>query len=241
MRHRVADGVGDVDRRRALVDRDLAHLGRELDVGAGRVHRRELDVVDVLLGVRDRRARLPLDVLARGLELVLMWMSDVEMNVWIRGRVASLTAFHAASMSATWVRASPAITGPSTVREIACTASKSPGEVIGKPASMTSTPSRASWWAISSFSCVFSEMPGRLLAVTQRRVEDQYSAGVFRFGHVTPSCARTCFFSVLVRGYVRPPTRYSPRGGRRRSRRSRRSAMPRKAYAAEGPTVVQAS
>ena len=25
---------------------------------------------------------------------------------------------------------------------------------------MTSTPSRASWWAISSFSVVFSEMPG---------------------------------------------------------------------------------
>ena len=44
-----------------------------------------------------------------------MWMSEVEMNVWIRGRAASLTAFHAASMSATWVRASPAITGPSTV------------------------------------------------------------------------------------------------------------------------------
>ena len=50
--------------------------------------------------------------------------------------------------------------GPSTWRAIAWTASKSPGEAIGKPASMTSTPSRASWWAISSFSVVFSEMPG---------------------------------------------------------------------------------
>ena len=87
-------------------------------------------------------------------------MSDVEMNVCMRGRAASFTAFHAASMSATWVRARPAMTGPSTVREISWTASKSPGEVIGKPASITSTPSRASCWAISSFSCVFSEMPG---------------------------------------------------------------------------------
>ena len=52
------------------------------------------------------------------------------------------------------------MTGPSTWRAIACTASKSPGEAIGKPASMMSTPSRASWWAISSFSAVFSEMPG---------------------------------------------------------------------------------
>src|SRR5437588_455115 len=31
-------------------------------------------------------------------------MSEVEMKVWIRGRAASLTAFQAASMSATWGR-----------------------------------------------------------------------------------------------------------------------------------------
>src|ERR1700730_4049257 len=89
-----------------------------------------------------------------------MWMSDVEMKVWIRGRPASLTAFAADSMSANCVRASPAITGPSTWRAIPWTASKSPGEAIGKPASITSTPSRASCWAISSFSDAFSEIPG---------------------------------------------------------------------------------
>src|SRR6202167_2107291 len=63
-------------------------------------------------------------------------------------------------MSCLLVRASPHMTGPSTSRAIACTASKSPGEVIGKPASITSTPSCASCWAISSFSCLFSEIPG---------------------------------------------------------------------------------
>ena len=89
-----------------------------------------------------------------------MWMSEVEMNVWIRGRSASLIAPQAASMSALWVRARPQITGPSTARAIAWTASKSPGEVIGKPASITSTPSRASCLAISTFSWVFSEIPG---------------------------------------------------------------------------------
>src|SRR3954468_14182020 len=89
-----------------------------------------------------------------------MWMSLVEMKVWIRGRSESLMAFQAASMSWKPVRASPVITGPCTSREMACTASKSPGEAIGKPASMMSTPRRASWWAISSFSAVFSEMPG---------------------------------------------------------------------------------
>ena len=91
------------------------------------------------------------------------------MKTWMRGRSASRTASQAASMSAACARARPATiggaTGPSptgstTVRAIVWTASKSPGEVIGKPASITSTPSRASCWAISSFSAVFSEMPG---------------------------------------------------------------------------------
>ena len=50
--------------------------------------------------------------------------------------------------------------GPWTSRAIRWTASKSPGEAIGKPASMTSTPRRASCCAISSFSAGFSEMPG---------------------------------------------------------------------------------
>src|SRR3954454_4176967 len=90
----------------------------------------------------------------------VMCMSLVEMNVWIRGRAASCTAPKAASTSATCARASPAMIGPSTWRAMAWTASKSPGLVIGKPASMTSTPRRASWWAISSFSWVLSEIPG---------------------------------------------------------------------------------
>ena len=37
------------------------------------------------------------------------------MKVWIRGRSESLIAPQAASMSALWVRASPQITGPSTL------------------------------------------------------------------------------------------------------------------------------
>ncbi len=82
------------------------------------------------------------------------------MKVWMRGRSASLTAPQTASMSALWVRARPQMTGPSTVRAMAWTASKSPGEAIGKPASITSTPRRASCWAISTFSAAFSEMPG---------------------------------------------------------------------------------
>ena len=70
---------------------------------------------------------------------------------------------------------------------------------------------------------------GRLLAVTQRGVEDQIlGLGVFGLGHVTPQCLGLGSSRCWFRGYVRPPTRYSPRGGRRRSRRSRRSAIPRR-------------
>ena len=69
-RHRVADRVRDVDRGRTLLERGGDHLGGELDVGAGGVHRAELDVLDQRARVRDRRARLPEHVLARGLQLV---------------------------------------------------------------------------------------------------------------------------------------------------------------------------
>jgi len=52
VRHGEADGVGDVERRRAVVDRDLAHLAHEVGIGAVPVLGRELDVVDVTLGAR---------------------------------------------------------------------------------------------------------------------------------------------------------------------------------------------
>ena len=68
---RVADGVGHVDRGGALVERDLQHLGGELEVRAGRVHGRELDVLAVAARLGHRRARLALHVLAGRLQLVL--------------------------------------------------------------------------------------------------------------------------------------------------------------------------
>ncbi len=155
-----------------------------------------------------------------------MWISLVAMKVWMRGRSASFTASRRRRCPALLVRASPQITGPSTSRAIACTASKSPGEVIGKPASMMSTPRRASWWAISSFSCLVQRDAGRLLAVAQRRVEDPYSvlvSSVSIWGHAVPiPLFSVPAFSESVCGCA-AATRYSPRRGRRRSRRSRRN------------------
>ena len=89
-----------------------------------------------------------------------MWLGLVEMNTWIRARSASRTASQQRSTSARWVRESPAMTGPFTVRAMAPTASKSPSLDTGNPASMMSTPRRASCSAISSFSATSREMPG---------------------------------------------------------------------------------
>src|SRR5213079_3267844 len=93
-----------------------------------------------------------------------MWMSEVEMKVWMRGRPASCTAPNAASTSATCARARPVMIGPSTWRAIACTASKSPG-LLGDLQLLLRVQRDAR----------------RLLAVPQRRVEDLYAV------HVSPS------------------------------------------------------
>src|SRR5262245_28552898 len=87
-------------------------------------------------------------------------MSLVEMNVWMRQRSAPLSASAARSMSPVAVRASAAITVPFTVSAISRTASNSPCDEIGNPASRMSTFSRASCSAISTFSARVSAMPG---------------------------------------------------------------------------------
>ncbi len=103
--------------------------------------------------------------------LYFMCSGLVDRKTWMRGRSAPRTASAARRMSARPVRARPAITGPRTCSAISLTLSKSPGEAIGNPASITSTPSSASASAMRSFSCRFMEKPGRLLAVAQRGVE----------------------------------------------------------------------
>src|SRR5690242_5001106 len=134
-----------------------------------------------------------------------MWMSEVETKVWMRGRSASRTASQARSTSAGLARARPATTGPWTSRAMACTASKSPGEAIGKPASMMSTPRRASWWAISSFSCLLSEMPGdcspsrRVVSKTRTRSFSSLTAGSAMSSSV-PFVSRPFLLGLRLRG-----------------------------------------
>ncbi|OPZ98812.1 MAG: hypothetical protein BWY71_01156 [Planctomycetes bacterium ADurb.Bin412] len=89
-----------------------------------------------------------------------IWTEEVLVKVWIRHLGAEFKARAAASISLAMVRARPAITGPCTCRLMSCTASNWPGELTGNPASIISTPSRASCWATSSFSLTLRLAPG---------------------------------------------------------------------------------
>jgi hypothetical protein len=84
----------------------------------------------------------------------------VARNTWTRGCLAAFTASAARSMSLATQRARPQTAGRRTSREMARTASKSSCDVIGKPASMTSTPRSSSARATSSFSVRFMLAPG---------------------------------------------------------------------------------
>ena len=90
----------------------------------------------------------------------LRWMPEVARKVWITGCSAGSTALPAASMSPALARHSAATRAPRTASAIARTASKSPGEAIGNPASMMSTPSAASCRESVSFSSMRIEKPG---------------------------------------------------------------------------------
>ena len=91
-------------------------------------------------------------------------------------------------MSAGLHRASPQMIGPWTCRAIACTASKSPGEAIGKPgldhvhAEVGEGPGHLELLA------QVHAAAGALLAVAQRGVEDDHAV---RVGSVQASLARS--------------------------------------------------
>ena len=224
VRHRVADGVGDVDVVAPSSIAELAaNLGGELDIGASRVDRRELDVLDASFAcARPRRGPVRPPSSARGWSWLAWWMSYVEMKVWMC-RAASLT--QAGSMSATCVRASRDYRECFDVREISCT---TVFEIAGRGAPRSRPPPAAELFVrnFSSFSCVFSEIPGYV----HRRAASCQRCTISGLGLAEPSMSLLGFLELASsrcwsRGYVRPLLCSSPRGGRRRNRRSSRSAI----------------
>ncbi len=82
------------------------------------------------------------------------------MKVWMRRFSACFTASPARSMSLLEARARPQTVAFFTRLAISETASKSPLEAIGKPASITSTPISSRTSATCSFSSSVMEAPG---------------------------------------------------------------------------------
>src|SRR5579875_3341622 len=85
---------------------------------------------------------------------------EADVNTWMRAAPAPRSASAAAATSTGCVRARAQITGPRTSRAMVATACDSAAELTGNPASITSTPRRASWRAISSFSGSVRLTPG---------------------------------------------------------------------------------
>ncbi len=92
--------------------------------------------------------------------LCFMCTGLVEMKVWMRPRRAGLIASAQRSISLAVARARPQMVDSVTSSAMRRTASKSPLEAIGKPASMTSTPISSRILASSSFSSSDMEAPG---------------------------------------------------------------------------------
>ncbi len=70
-RHRVAHGVGDVDRARPGVDRPLDHFAEKIRLGPGGVLGGEFEIVEALPPISDRLRGRPDDLLLGQLELEL--------------------------------------------------------------------------------------------------------------------------------------------------------------------------
>ena len=124
------------------------------------------------------------------LSLYSMCRGEVDKNTWIRGDWAWRTASKAASISLGRALAREPTVQSLMIRATSDTDSKSPGEEIAKPASMTSTFRRSSCLATSSFSCRFMLQPGAcspsrsvvskmriflLLSMTTSSFPDQFS------------------------------------------------------------------
>src|SRR5512132_1757727 len=91
---------------------------------------------------------------------ICMWIGELAMNVWMRIDLAGRSASPARRTSFSLARARPHTVLSRIAFAMSRTASKSPFDDAGKPASITSTRSRSSWRAIRVFSSRVIDAPG---------------------------------------------------------------------------------
>ena len=143
-------------------------------LGAGAVLGRPLDVVDLVARARDLRDHhLAAPRCGSFWSLYFMCTGEVEMKVWMRLRLAGLTASAQRSMSLRPARDRPADDGVlDALGDLAARPAKSPSEAIGKPASMMSTPIVVEQLGDLELLLERHGGAGALLAVAQGGVED---------------------------------------------------------------------
>ena len=183
------------------------HLAHEVGVGAAAVLGRELDVVGVARRpARRRRRPRPSPGPRSSGASSSCGSGDVAMKTWMRGL---LGVAHRLPRPVDVLEPGARQAGDDRARAptlaIASTASKSPWLAIGNPASMMSTPRRASCSAISSFSPTSSEMPGD--CSPSRRV-------VSKIFTVSIGSSVLCGFAVGYSGNEKPPRPEGTRGRR---------------------------
>ena len=158
---RVADRVRQVHRRRAGLDHRLRDVAEKRQVAPGRVFGRELDV---RRSARARSARRRGPGPGRSPGRCAACTRGAGPRWRERRESAAAPPPPAPPTPGRCRRSSPAparqSTGRATAVATARTASKSPSEEIGKPASMMSTPRRSSCWARRTFSAGVMLNPG---------------------------------------------------------------------------------
>src|SRR5512135_56348 len=120
------------------------------------------------------------------LSFICMWIGELAMKVWMRIDFAGFSASPARRMSFSLARASPQTVLSWTALAMSWTASKSPFDDAGKPASMTSTRSRSSWRAMRVFSSLVIDAPG--LCSPSRKVVSK----MIRWSGMAPPSGRWC-------------------------------------------------
>ena len=172
-RHGVADRIRNVDRRRALLDHRLEHAAEEIEIRAAGVLGRELDVrAGVLAREAHRELRLLEHLVRRHAQLLLhVQRAGGDEGVDAPG-LRALDRLDAA-LDVRVVGAAQA--GHRRVLDHAwpprCTASKSPLDAAGKPASITSTRMRSSCARDAQLLFPGHRSAGALLAVAHGGVE----------------------------------------------------------------------
>ena len=161
LRQGIADRVRHIEGRGPGLDGRLQGLGQKTGFWTGRRPRPKTRYSGCSGGRNRSPSRINSSTSRSVLRsLYFKWRSEVAIKICSRGSAAVLMASQARSISPFWVRARAATVNPRTSLEIRLTASKSPWEATGNPASITSTFNFSNWRARRNFSALFMLAPG---------------------------------------------------------------------------------